>query len=165
MFIKCKDVSGKRIYWVSTHESSNGYSNMRKRISLVLMPQTIDSCCYIREWEGANSWNNERGKGNPYCFSCSINPTSASYASPELRAWTVYRVIRPLPPFYPFSATYFVNLWPAVLYDTLCYAVLVKIQKILFIIWCRWNRLKITLSHKQISFLRSTCNTVYYLKI
>lgn len=88
----------RKTHLLSTHESSYGYSNVGRRISLaVLMPQTIDSCCHVREWEGANSWNNEGGKGNPYCFSCPINPTSASYASPELRSRFNHIQSHPLP--------------------------------------------------------------------
>lgn len=112
--------------------------NIRRKISFgALMLQTIDSSCCMREWEGVNSWNNEGGKGNPYCFFCPIN---LSYASPELRSRFNHIQSHPLPlppllppPRHSFSATCSVNLWPAVLYDT--YAVFVRIQEILFIIW------------------------------
>lgn len=106
-----------------TRENSCGYSNVTRRISRAVLTQqtTIDSFSYIcvcvcvcaqekqreGEREGANLRNDEGGKGNPYCFSCPINPTSSSYASPErtaraLQPPTTYRAVHRHPRPSPF---------------------------------------------------------------
>lgn len=95
--------------------------------------------------------------GNPYCFSCPINPSSLPalppYASPLSPSFPlshlVHRqhtpVVHPLPPFLslltpailnplatPFSVARFVNLGPAVLYGT--HVLPARIQAILSLI-------------------------------